>query len=555
MHQNRMLAILLGVLATLVLVVGGLSAVLLLSGKGGTSGTTTGNNASSSGAGAATGRLRLPGTDPSTMDPHLASDSTSAEYIVEVFSGLVTIGPDLKLQLDLAKSVDVSPDGKTYTFVLRDNATFHDGRKVTTDDVKWSIERAASKQLSSPTAMSYLSDIVGMPEYFRGTAQSISGLEVVDAMTIRFKIDSPKPYFLAKLSYPTSFVVDRKQVEANPRNWTRKPNGTGPYVLAEWRLGERISLTANEKFYLGTPKLKEAVYLISGGSALTRFENNELDVAPLSINDIERARDPGQALSKLYTQTPQFSISYLAFDSTKPPFDDVAVRRAMGLAIDRKKISDVTFKGMLAPASGIMMPGLPGFTPDVKTLQFNPEAAKAELAKSKYSIGAPVAGKTPMPTITLTEVGGGASAGTDTQAYIDSWKTILGINIEVKQLDFASFLADQNAGKLQMFGAGWIMDYPDPEDLIDLKFYSKSALNENHYSNPAVDRLLDEARTLSDANRRLDLYRQAEKLIIDDATWLPLYFSVAHQVVSPNVKGWTDPPMVLPRLRFVEVTR
>ena len=125
----------------------------------------------------------------------------------------------------------------------------------------------------------------------------------------------------------------------------------------------------------------------------------------------------------------------------------------------------------------------------------------------------------------------------------------------MKQLDFASFLADQNAGKLQMFGAGWIMDYPDPEDIIDLKFHSKSALNENHYSNPAVDKLLDEARTMSDAKRRLDLYRQAEKLIIDDATWLPLYYSVAHQVVSSNVKGWTDPPMVLPRLRFVEVSR
>ena len=555
MRQNRMLAILLGVLATLVLVVGGLSAVLLLSGKGGTSGTTTGNNAGGSGSTAASGRLRLPGTDPSTMDPHLASDSTSAEYIVEVFSGLVTISPDLKLQLDLAKSVDVSPDGKTYTFVLRDNATFHDGRKVTTDDVKWSIERAASKQLASPTAMSYLSDIVGMPEYFQGKAQSISGLEVVDAMTIRFKIDAAKPYFLAKLSYPTSFVVDRKQVEANPRNWTRKPNGTGPYVLSEWRLGERISLTANEKFYLGTPKLKEAVYLISGGSALTRFENNELDVAPLSINDIERAQDPGQALNKLYKQTPQFSISYLAFDSSKPPFDDVAVRRAMGYAIDRKKISDVTFKKMLAPASGIMMPGLPGYTTDVKTLQFDANAAKAELAKSKYYVGAPVAGKTAMPTITLTEVGGGASAGTDTQAYIDSWKNILGLNIEVKQLDFASFLADQSAGKLQMFGAGWVMDYPDPEDLIDLKFHSKSALNENHYNNPAVDKLLDEARTLADPNRMLDLYRQAEKLIIDDATWLPLYYTVAHQVVSPNVKGWIDPPMVLPRLRFLEVTR
>ena len=489
MRQNRMLAILLGVLATLVLVVGGLSAVLLLSGQGGTSGTTSaGSGSGGSGSGAASGRIRVAGSDPSTMDPHVASDATSAEYIVEVFSGLVTISPKLEIQLDLAKSVDVSQDGKVYTFVLRENATFHDGRKVTAEDVKWSIERAASRQLASPTAMSYLSDIVGMADYFQGRAQNIAGLEVVDPATIRFRIDAAKPYFLAKLTYPTSFVVDRRQVEANPRNWTRKPNGTGPYLLSEWRLGERISLTAYDNYYLGTPKLKEAVYLISGGSALTRFENNELDVAPLSINDIDRARDPGQALNKLYSSGPQFSISYIAFNSKLPPFDDPAVRRAMGMAIDRKKISEVTFKGMLAPATGIMMPGLPGYLPDEKTFPFNPEAAKAELAKSKYGTGA---GKTPMPTITMTEAGGGASAGIDTQAYIEQWKTILGLNVEIKQLDFATFIADQQANKLQMFNAGWIMDYPDPEGLIDLKFHSKSTLNDQNYSNPAVDRLLD----------------------------------------------------------------
>ena len=548
MRRNRMLAILLGVLATLVLVVGGLSVILLASGRGGSNATGSSNTGGGSGEKAASGRLRLAGADPSTMDPHLASDATSAEYIVEVFSGLVTISPKLELQLDLAKSVDVSQDGKTYTFVLRDNATFHDGRKVTADDVKWSIERAASKQLASPTAMSYLSDIVGMPEYFQGKAQSITGIEVVDAATIRFKIDAAKPYFLAKLSYPTAFVVDRKQVESNPRNWTRKPNGTGPYQLTEWRLGERMVLTAHEKFYLGTPKLKEAVYLMSGGSALTRFENNELDVSALSINDVDRARDPGQALSKLYTQSTEFSISYLAFNSKLPPFDDPAVRRAMGLAIDRKKIAEVTYKGMVAPASGILMPGLPGYTTDVKTLQFSPEAAKAEFAKSKY------AGK-PLPVITLTETGGGAAARTDTQAYIEQWKTILGMNVEIKQLDFSTFIADQQAGKLQMFSAGWVMDYPDPEDVLDLKFHSKSALNDQNYANPAVDRLLDQARTMQDPTRRLDLYRQAEKMIIDDAAWLPLYYSVAHQVVNPAVKGWFDPPMVLPRLRFVEVSR
>ena len=106
-----------------------------------------------------------------------------------------------------------------------------------------------------------------------------------------------------------------------------------------------------------------------------------------------------------------------------------------------------------------------------------------------------------------------------------------------------------------MFNAGWVMDYPDPEDIMDLKFYSKSSLNEYNYSNAEVDKLLDQARTLSDPAKRLDLYRQAEKLVIADAVWVPLYYSLAHQVVSPNVKGWIEPPMVLPRLRFVEVTR
>ena len=541
MRQNRMLAILLGVLATLVLVVGGLSVYLQLSGQGGTSS----GGSTQSGATASSGRIRLAGAAPSTMDPHLASDATSAEYIVEVFSGLVTISPKVDLQLDLAKSVDVSQDGKTYTFVLRDNATFHDGRKVTAEDVKWSLERAASKGTNSPTAMSYLSDIVGMLEYFQGKAQSISGIEVVDAATIRFRIDAAKPYFLAKLSYPTAFVVDRKQVEANPRNWTRNPNGTGPYRLSEWRLGERMVLTAYDKFYNGAPKLREAVYLMSGGSALTRFENNELDVAPLSINDIDRALDPSQPLSKLYQTSTQFSISYIAFNAKLPPFDDPAVRRAMGMVIDRKKITEVTFKRMLAPATGILMPGLPGFTEEDKSLKFDLNAAKAELAKSKY------AGK--FPTIVLTEQGGGASAGMDTQAYLEQWKA-LGLNIELKQMDFASFIAEQQAGKLQMFVAGWVMDYPDPEDILDLKFHSKSPLNDGDYANPAVDKLLDEARTLGDANKRLDLYRQAEKLIVQDAAWLPLYFTVSHQVVSPKVKGWFEPPMVLPRLRFVEVS-
>ncbi|MDA0270398.1 MAG: peptide ABC transporter substrate-binding protein [Chloroflexi bacterium] len=550
MSQNRLLAILLSVLAGLVLVVGGLSAVLLLSGGGGdTTGpdgiTTTGSGGNPTQP--ASGRLRLSGTDPVTLDPHTAGDASSAEYIVEIFSGLVTLTPDLDIVPDLAESFDVSPDGLTYTFVLRENATFHTGRRVTADDIKWSIERAASRELASPTALAYLGDIIGVREHFHGIADGVPGVEVVDERTVRITIDAPKPYFLAKLTYPTAFVVDRQQVESNPRNWTRRPNGTGAFKLAEWRLGERIVLQANAQYVLGAPKLSEVVYLLSGGSALTRFENDELDVAFVSVNDIDRARDPSSTLGPLYTAWPQFTISYIAFNTNVPPFDDVHVRRALGLAIDRARISEITFSNMLTPATGILMPGMPGYQSEDLTLPFDPEAAVAELALSRYVDD--------MPPIIISEVGAGAEARTDTQAFLEQWRTILGINVEVQQTDFATFLADQDAGRLQAFNAGWIMDYPDPEDILDLKFHSASTLNDVSYSNPEVDALLDRARIERDPAARLSTYQEAERLIVDEAAWLPLYFSLSHVVVQPQVTGWFEPPMVVPRLRFIEVSR
>ena len=553
MNQNRLLAILLGVLATLVLVVGGLSAVLLLSGGGeddggGGGGTTTGGGSDGgSDVEAASGRLRLASDDPVTLDPALATDALSAEYIVEIFGGLVTLDPELNIVLDLADSVEVSDDGLVYTFVLRDDAQFHNGRRVTADDVRYSIERASSRELGSPTALAYLGDIVGAREHFFGVEESVSGIEVIDDKTIQFTIDEPKPYFLAKLTYPTAFVVDQEQIESNARNWTRRPNGTGPFELVDWRLGERIVLEANESYHLGAPKLKEVVYLLSGGSQLTRWENDELDIAPISVSDVERARDPNSDIGPYYSVFPQFSISYLAFNTAVPPFDDVHVRRALGMAIDRQTLVDTTFFGMIQPATGILMPQMPGYTPDDLTLPFDPEAAQAELALSQYADD--------MPVIEITEVGAGAEASIDMQAFLQQWQEILGISVEIRQTDFATFLADQDSGRLQAFAGGWIMDYPDPEDILDLKFHTDSALNDVAYTNPELDAILDQARTEQDSNARLALYQDAQRLIIEDAVWLPLYFGQTHVVVKPEVEGWFDPPMVLPRLRFIEVNR
>ena len=293
----------------------------------------------------------------------------------------------------------------------------------------------------------------------------------------------------------------------------------------------------------------EVLYELSGGSTLTRFENGELDVAFISVNDIDRARDPESDIGPLYQVFPQFTISYLALNTNVPPFDDVNVRRALGFSIDRTLIAEVTFNNMLAPATGILMPELPGYTPGDKTFSFDPDEARRLLAASKYGSAEN------LPEIVLTEVGGGAEGRIDTQAFIQQWREELGIEVRIEQTDFATILARQDEGSLQMFNAGWIMDYPDPEDILDLKFHSESALNDVNYSNAGVDAILEEARIEQDAGRRLELYQEAERLIIEDAAWLPLYFSQSHVVINADVEGWFEPPMVIPRLRFVKVNR
>ena len=555
--HNRLLGILLGVLAVLVLVVGGLSAALLIGGgqeTGGNGGTTTappsGADAAPGGEAAApaSGRLRLPGTDPITLDPALVTDTGSAQFVAEIFSGLTTITPDLELALDLAESYDVSADGRVYTFTLRPDALFHNGRRVTAADVAWSIDRALDPETSSLVALSYLGDIVGARERRLGRSETLEGMRVVDERTIEFTLDQPKPFFLWKLTYPTAWVVDSQQVEANPRNWTRNPNGTGPYRLREWRLGERIVLEASDRYYGGAPSLKEVLFELSGGSTLTRFENGELDVAGIGVNDLERARDPNSDLGPLYSSSVDMSIFYLAFNTEAPPFDDVDVRRAFAMAIDREKVAETVFMNAWLPATGIIPPRVPGYTDDDKTYTFDPEGARAALAASSYGSAEG------LPPITLTEMGGGASASIDTQAFLEQWREELGVEVQVRQTDRATLTADLDDGRLQLFVDGWSMDYPDPESVIDLKFHSASPLNDVRYENAEVDSLIEAARVEQDPERRLQLYRDAERILVDEAAWVPLYFPLAHVVVAPHVEGWFDPPLIMPRLRFVTVT-
>ena len=372
--------------------------------------------------------------DPPTLDPHLTTDATSAQVIVEVFGGLVTIDKDLNVVPDLAESWDVSPDGTVYTFRLRRNATFHDGKPVTAEDVRWSLERVTSPLTESPNVDQYLGDIVGVEAKLAGDSSEIAGVRVINDRTIEITIDQSKTFFLAKLTYPTAFILDKSNIERDPKNWFRKPNGTGPFKMTEYKVGETLLLTRHDGYHLGPAKLAEVEMILSGGTSMLMYENDEIDIAGVGLADIDRIIDPGHSLNKeLVTAAPAFSIQYIGLNVNEPPLDDIKVRQALNLAIDKKEIATIVLGDQVVPAKGILPPGFPGFNDSISGYAFDPERALRLLRDSKY-------GKDldNLPPITITTPGSfGANVSLDMEVILAMWEKNLGIKTEFQQTEYA----------------------------------------------------------------------------------------------------------------------
>jgi oligopeptide transport system substrate-binding protein len=494
------------------------------------------------------GTLRVFGGIPPTLDPALVQDSTSAEYVVHLFSGLVTLDEDLEVAPDLATRWDLSEEGRTYTFHLRPDATFQNGRTLTSEDVAYSIERACSPETGSPVAPSYLNDIVGATAVFRGQADYVTGVVIVDDYTLRITIDAPKAYFLAKLTYPTAFVVDREQIEADGDDWARQPNGSGPFALVSLSR-DLIVLEANERFYGVKPSIQRVEYVLSGEQPLVMYENDEIDIVEVAPSEIERVTDPENPLSRELVTGSEPSVQYLAFNVAMPPFDDRAVRQAFAHAIDRDKIADLVLKGTASAARGILPPAMPDYDPTLTGLAYDPAKARELLASSRY--GAEGA----LPPIVLSVSGTSGYLSSQDRAILSMLEENLGIQATVEQVEWSYFLRDMNERRYAFFAAGWIGDYPDSQNFLDLLFHSDSSQNHTGYSNPEVDGLLERARVEADPQQRTDLYRQAERLIVADAPWVPLTHGAVYVLVKPHVKGYRANGAISPWLNHIALER
>ncbi len=489
--------------------------------------------------------MTLGARDPTTLDPALAGDVTSAFVIRQLFSGLVRLDAAMEVQPDLAESWELSPDGRTYTFRLRPDARFADGTSLTAEDVRYSLERAADPALASALpAATYLGDIVGVREKIAGRADSIAGLEVRDERTIAVTIDAPKGYFLAKLAHPTSFVVDRRAVERGGARWTEAPNGSGPFFIESWRHDNELVLARNPRFYREPAKLAR-VRLLMGAAAsnpLVLYEQGDIDVAEVPSYALARVQDESEPLSRELVSVPQLSLFYLGMNVTLPPFDDPKVREAFTLLIDREKLAKVTLSGAAVPAYGVLPPGIPGYNPELPAVAADAARARALIAESRY--GSPER----LPPI----VAYGSWASTLREVAEEA----LGITIEVRDYeDFGDYLAALERAEFQIYGSGWVADYPDPENFLDLLFRGGSGENHTAYASPEVDALLDQAAVEPDEARRYELYREAERRILADAPVVPLYHTVEHALIKPYVRGLEVTPMGIIDLATVELVR
>ena len=443
---------------------------------------------------------------------------------------------------DIAESWGIFDDGLVYTFRLRPDVRFHNGKRVTAADFKWSLERSAR----SGRATNVLNDIFGAVDYMEGRADEIAGVRVVDDFILDIIIPGPKPYFLKKLAQPAAYVLDPEVVEAGGRDWwVDGAAGTGPFRLKELS-GEQIVIEKNHDYYGEPAGVETIIFNLGALDDVLMYERNEIDVARVAGQNLSRLIDPNDPLNEELVVGPSaFAVRFIGFNTTMPPFDDVRFRQALNRAVDKDTVAKEVLLGGVQPAYGILPPGFPGFNPLLDGLEFNPELATQLMEGSAYadpnSRPPIVLSIPPGAQDTITGAGGrGGDVETDSGSRGGDRACRVG-HVPARS-------AKQGAPGLHSGLAGRLSRPARPAGrAVPLR----SPVNYGSYSSTDVDHILELARVEQD---RANLYQQAEQTIVDDAAWVPLWSSGnQHALVKPHVKGFRLTPIIVPRLRHVTI--
>ncbi len=521
--------------------------------------------------------------DDIELDPANVQDFYSSTFTNAIYGGLVTSDHNLNVKPDMA-TWEVSPDGRQYTFHLRSNLYFSDGTPITAQDFAYSIDRALDPTvcqaysggacLGQQVAGTYLIDIVGADKRVTGDSPSIigTGIQVLDAQTLVIKLDRPVAYFLEALTYPTSFPVEKKLVDKYPltidshknrADWTYHLNEggcSGPFMIKSYAQdGKTITLVPNPYWYGPKPVLKEIVrpFIQDTTDAYQGYKQGKYDYSDVPAQEYQAARDQED-----FHEVGLLQTNYVGINQTAKPFDDLRVRQAFALALNKQLIADRVLNGAALPTNHIVPEGMPGFydgltAPSItaRSVTGDIEQAQQKIKDYFYGCGCKEIDITLWyPHNTDRQHTAEAMANMWNTVLSGTWGTVnvipqdVGGGVHKLIVDHLQYNFGNKTGFAQMWLLGWIADYPDPQDWLSLQFAPDSSNNYSNYRDGTdfkAWQLMQQADVEQNQAKRMDLYNQAEQQLVDSVAWLPYMQPKGIWRIKTYVQGYNPSSLEL----------
>ncbi|MFP4190532.1 MAG: peptide ABC transporter substrate-binding protein [Candidatus Hydrogenedentota bacterium] len=480
------------------------------------------------------------GAEPQGLDPHLVTGVPEHMILAGLFEGLVIMDPETLEPLPgVAESWDISEDDLVYTFHLRDDARWSNGDPVTAHDFVYAWNRILAPELGSEYAY-MLHCIENAEAYNEGDLDDFGevGVQALDDQTLEVTLEDPTPYFLALQIHYTFYPVHQDTIEAfgamdeRGTEWTRAGNmvSNGPFELTEWQPNQVIRTKANEHYWdAGTVQLNGVnFYPIDDLQTEERsFRNGELHwTGDMPINRIDWYRKNRPEVLEI---NPYLGTYYFRFNVTRPPLDDARVRRAFAMAIDREGIVENITRGDEQPAAHLTPPDTEGFLPGPE-LPYDVERAQELLAEAGYPDGEG------LPSVDLL-YNTSENHRIIAQAIQNMWRNNLGAKVNLLNQEWTVYLSSMSNLNYDIARAGWIGDVNDPINFLEC-FVTDGGNNRTGYSSEEYDSLIAAARREADPQRRSEILREAETILMEDAPIAPLYFYTRKNLRSPDLRGF-----------------
>ena len=505
-------------------------------------------------------RAPIVGTDLdiATFDPALTTDNVSQQAINMVFNGLVRFDDNLQVQPELAQSWDQSSDGLQWTFHLRANLTFSDGTPLTSKDVAYSIDRALQHSLNSAASPIYLGLIKDSDKLFAGQIKTIIGDSILtpDDNTVILITTKKAAYFLQALAYPTSYIVEKSLIAkyGNTKftDHLTEGGGSGPFIVSQYIHKKEIDFVPNPYYFGLKPLLQKVIFPFIASSNLSylEYQNDAIDVTGIPSDRLQEAKQR----TNEYSQTPLLETSYFAMNFLAKPFDNLYIRQAFALSIQREAINNALYGGNEIPTYHIIPQGMIGYNLNLT----GPEGIKnsrgdVNAARRWFQVGLQQEGwssVSQMPPIKVTYQKD-PTLDKLIAMVAQMWQSVLGVSIIPDPVDFNTTLTEEanavgNPKGIQMWYAAWIADYPDPQDWTTLQFDKGSPQNQTNYGqNTSADALqeqqvqqqLEQADAESNAQTRILLYQSAEQQLVNAVAWMPMFQFTRLRLSKPYLQG------------------